>query len=80
MKDKYRERFSKDMPSAVETHLKRELMHAVWDMLLDDEFIKACDEGLEILCYDKILRDVFPWIYLYGADYPERCGLFGLQG
>ncbi|KAJ7191279.1 hypothetical protein GGX14DRAFT_579131 [Mycena pura] len=60
------------MPDAVETHLKRELMHAVWDMLLDDDFIKACDDGLEILCYDKILRDVFPWIYLYGADYPER--------
>ncbi|KAJ7189929.1 hypothetical protein GGX14DRAFT_607548 [Mycena pura] len=72
VKDKYSERFGKNMPDAVETHLKRELMHAVWDMLLDDEFVKTCEEGLEIVCYDKIPRQFFPWIYLYGADYPEK--------
>ncbi|KAJ7225438.1 hypothetical protein GGX14DRAFT_638737 [Mycena pura] len=46
--------------------------HQVWDMLLDDEFVKTCEEELEIMCYDKIPWQFLPWIYLYGADYPEK--------
>jgi len=28
----------------VQTHCKRELMHAVWELLLDDDFMKAYKE------------------------------------
>ncbi|KAI0245402.1 hypothetical protein BJV78DRAFT_1277433 [Lactifluus subvellereus] len=34
---------------ATETHCKRELMHKVWETLLDDDFIEAYDRGLKVL-------------------------------
>ncbi|KAG8794779.1 hypothetical protein FRC12_021702 [Ceratobasidium sp. 428] len=54
------------------THLRRELMHAVWLSLLDDEFIDAWKNGVVIDCADGIRRRVFPRIMTYSADYPEK--------
>lgn len=57
------------------THLKRELMQAIWLMLLSSEdFRHAYIHGLIILCADGIRRLVFPRFYTYSADYPERHG------
>ena len=60
------------MPDNVRTHLKRELMHALWDLLLDDEFMQAYREGIELLCNDNVVRNFFLWFFIYGADYPEK--------
>ncbi|KAF7359981.1 hypothetical protein MVEN_00725000 [Mycena venus] len=47
-----------DAPSAdVLTHCRRELMHAIWRLLLDDEFLDAYEHGIVIECQD---------------DYPEK--------
>ncbi|KIJ33763.1 hypothetical protein M422DRAFT_182849, partial [Sphaerobolus stellatus SS14] len=54
------------------THCKRELMHAIWKLLLDDEFCKAYDNGILIQCADGIKRLVYPRIFTYSADYPEK--------
>ncbi|KAG9119749.1 hypothetical protein FRC07_005073 [Ceratobasidium sp. 392] len=54
------------------THLRRELMHAVWLSLLDDEFIDAWKNGVVIDCADGVRRRVFPRILTYSADYPEK--------
>ncbi|KAG8700404.1 hypothetical protein FRC08_004728 [Ceratobasidium sp. 394] len=54
------------------THLRRELMHAVWAALLDDEFIEAWRTGVVINCADGVRRRVFPRILTYSADYPEK--------
>ncbi|KAJ7199371.1 hypothetical protein GGX14DRAFT_173024 [Mycena pura] len=70
--DTYHEIFGIYMPTYVRTHLKRELMHAVWDLMLDDEFMKAYREGFEFECHDKTVRRIYPWLYTYGADYPEK--------
>jgi len=53
-------------------HCCRELMHAVWMHLLDDAFIHAEKYGIVIRCRDGIERRVYPRIFTYSADYPEK--------
>lgn len=53
-------------------HCRRELMHAVWRFLLDDEFIHAYTYGIVIQCHDGIQRRIYPRIFTYAADYPEK--------
>lgn len=60
------------------THLKRELMHAVWELLLSGDFVEAYKNGIKIKCYDGVERLVFPRIFIYGADYPEKYVLSAL--
>jgi len=54
------------------THCRRELMHAVWKFLLDDEFLHASTYGMVVHCLDGIERWVYPRILTYSADYPEK--------
>jgi len=56
----------------VVAHCKRELFHAVWRILIDDDFIDAYENGIVIKCYDGVYRRVFPRIFTYSADYPEK--------
>ncbi|KAJ6556218.1 hypothetical protein B0H19DRAFT_1152200, partial [Mycena capillaripes] len=60
-------------PSAdILAHLKRELMHGIWDLLLSDDFIHAYVHGIVVKCYDGIEHLIFPRFFTYGADYPEK--------
>ncbi|KAK7682685.1 hypothetical protein QCA50_014068 [Cerrena zonata] len=59
-------------PAEVLTHCRRELMHAVWRVLLDDDFVHACRHGIVMKCPDGQLRRVYPRILTYSADYPEK--------
>ncbi|KAJ6484247.1 hypothetical protein C8R45DRAFT_1215019 [Mycena sanguinolenta] len=62
-----------DAPSSdVLTHCRRELMHAIWRLLLDEEFLHACEHGIVIECADGIFRRFFPRIFTYSAGYPEK--------
>ena len=54
------------------THLKRELMQAVWLLLLDPEFMDAYENGFLFLCSDGVTRRFFPRLLTYSADYPEK--------
>ena len=56
----------------VEVHCKCELMHAVWDLLLDEDFIKGSTNGLAIQCSDGIEHIFFLHIITYSAEYPEK--------
>jgi hypothetical protein len=62
------------------THLKRELIQAIWLLLLDEKFMDAYDHGIIIQCADGIFRRLFLRFYCYSADYPEKyvscCSLF----
>ncbi|KAJ7364427.1 hypothetical protein DFH08DRAFT_731010 [Mycena albidolilacea] len=40
------------------THCRRELMHAIWKILLDDDFINACKHGVVIECPDAQLAEM----------------------
>lgn len=54
------------------THCRRELMHAIWSFLLDEDFLHAYTYGIIIQCIDGIERRVYPRIFTYSADYPEK--------
>ena len=54
------------------THLKRELVQKVWELLLDDEFMEAYENGIVIICADGIFRRIYPRFFTYLADYPEK--------
>ena len=54
------------------THCRRELLHAIWSFLLDDNFTHAYTFGIIIHCIDGIERRVYPRIFTYSADYPEK--------
>jgi len=54
------------------THCNRELFHAQWEILLDDDFLAAYDHGILIQCHDGVTRRLYPRIFTYSADYPEK--------
>lgn len=58
--------------SAFLTHCNRELLHAQWKILLDDEFIEAYTHGIIVMCCDGKLRRFYPRLFTYSADYPEK--------
>jgi hypothetical protein len=58
--------------ATVLTHCKRELMHAIWMILMDDDFVKAVEYGIVLEFADGILRRVFLRLFTYSADYPEK--------
>lgn len=53
-------------------HCRRELMHAVWKFLLDDDFLHAYEYRMVLRCQDGIERRIYPRIFTYSADYPEK--------
>lgn len=54
------------------TYFKRELMQAIWKLLLDGRFVEAYKTGLLIECVDHVVRRFFPRFFSYSADYPEK--------
>lgn len=58
--------------SQIMAHCRRELVQAVWKYLLDDDFIHAMIYGVVITCADGIKRRIYPRIFTYSADYPEK--------
>jgi len=53
-------------------HCRRELVHAVWRHILDSDFIHAMEYGIVIMGSDGVERRVYPRIFTYSADYPEK--------
>ncbi|KIJ07352.1 hypothetical protein PAXINDRAFT_121100, partial [Paxillus involutus ATCC 200175] len=72
LQDFYKAKVGRPATASVLTHCKRELMHAIWALLLDDEFMEAYKNGVVIRFPDNILRRVFPRFFTYAADYPEK--------
>lgn len=53
-------------------HCRRELMHGVWDKILDEDFMEAYEHGIVLECHDGVSRRFYPRIFTYSADYPEK--------
>lgn len=62
--------------AALHAHCQQELFQGCWKHLLDSEFLNAYHHGIVLQCPDGILRRVFPCIFTYSADYPEKCAVF----
>jgi len=57
---------------ALMTHCRHEVLHAQWDILLDEEFMVAYEHGIVIECCDEITRRFYPRFLTYSADYKEK--------
>ena len=64
--------FTKSAIRTLLMHCRWELMQAIWDILLDDEFLHAYEHGIVLRCADGIFRLVYPRIFTYSADYSEK--------
>jgi hypothetical protein len=73
LQDSYMKAYN-GLPASADTitHLKRELVQKVWELLLDDEFLAAYENGIVITCADGVTRLIFPRFFTYSADYPEK--------
>jgi hypothetical protein len=58
--------------SAFLAHCRREMFHAQWVILLDDDFVNVYKHGIVIECLDGVMRRFYPRIFTYSADYPEK--------
>jgi hypothetical protein len=67
-----REVTGKDLSEETLRHCRRELFQAVWAILLDPDFVEAYRHGIIVECSDGITRRIFPRIFTYSADYPEK--------
>lgn len=70
--DWYRSKFGQDPSDETITHCKRELIHAVWMLILNSAFMMAYQFGVLVCFADQIVRRVFPRLFAYMADYPEK--------
>lgn len=61
LQDSYMKAYN-GLPASADTitHLKRELVQKVWELLLDDEFLLAYQSGIVITCADGVTRQIFP--------------------
>ncbi|KAJ3925142.1 MAG: hypothetical protein NXY57DRAFT_949196 [Lentinula lateritia] len=72
VEDAYKKQFGTAPTDSVKTHLKRELHSEIWKLLLTPEFIDAYTNGIVVEGPDGILRRLYPRIFTYSADYPEK--------
>ncbi|KAL0563301.1 hypothetical protein V5O48_018770, partial [Marasmius crinis-equi] len=77
--DVYREKHGQPPTEAVLRHIKREVMQAVWNLILDDEFVGAYEKSVVLECYDKISRRFVPEFFSYSADYPEKVAIICIK-
>ena len=68
----YRQQFGESATADMLTFLRREVMHAVWRLLLDNEFMDAYVNGIVIEFHDGVKQRIFPQFFTYSADYPEK--------
>jgi hypothetical protein len=54
------------------THCRRELLHAQWEVLLDEKFVHVYKHGIVVKCCDNITRRFYPRFLTYSADYKEK--------
>ena len=70
--DAYMKEFGIPPPADVITYCRRELYHAVIELILQGRFAEAYKHGILLRFSDGITRCVFPRFYCYSADYPEK--------
>ena len=71
--DWYLEHYGRKPPDYIKTHMRRELVQAVWRLLLDDDFVDAYQNGLVTRFADNVVRLTVPRFFSYSTDYVEKC-------
>ncbi|KAF9642609.1 hypothetical protein BDM02DRAFT_3157568 [Thelephora ganbajun] len=60
-------------------YFPQELIHAVWMLILNAAFMMAYQFGILVCFADKIVHCVFPCLFAYMADYPEKILMAGIR-
>lgn len=68
----YEQTFGKAPTTAMLTHLKRDVVQAIWKLLLDDDIVNAYKEGQALKLHDAVMRALFIRFVFYSMDYPEK--------
>ena len=55
-------------------------MHTVWKFLLDDDFLHSYKYGMVLRCQDEMEQHIYPRIFTYSADYPEKWAFLPFLG
>ncbi|RXW14734.1 hypothetical protein EST38_g11122 [Candolleomyces aberdarensis] len=71
-KSAYRDIFGTDPSNDIMTHSRRELVHAVYLLLMNKDFMHAYVYGCEFEFWDGIIRQWFPRWFIHATDYPEK--------
>ena len=53
-------------------HRAREMYHAQWSIILNDEFLEAYKHRMLVKCYDQISHHFYPCIFTNSADYKKK--------
>ncbi|PIL33276.1 hypothetical protein GSI_04726 [Ganoderma sinense ZZ0214-1] len=72
IKDAYTTRYGRTPSEDILKFCKRDLFQQIWLLLLDDDFMHAYEHGILLMCGDGVLRRIFPRVFTYSADYPEK--------
>ena len=72
IQDFYLQAFQCSATAAILTQCKWEIMQAVWQFLLDVDFVQAYKNVIIIKFPDGIFHCVFPQIFTCAANYPEK--------
>ena len=54
------------------THCHREVYHAQWSNILDDEFLEAYEHGMVVEFCDNKRYRFYPRVFTHSADYKEK--------
>lgn len=54
------------------THLHRELAHAIWKLLLNEDLMYTYTEGEAMKLFDENMWAMFPRFLFYSVDYLEK--------
>ncbi|THU97282.1 hypothetical protein K435DRAFT_857796 [Dendrothele bispora CBS 962.96] len=77
--DFYKQHYGKAPTEAVLTHMRREVIQAIWNLILDVDFMHAYEHGIVLKCGDGIVRRLFPPFFIYSANYPEKVLLASIR-
>ncbi|KDQ06064.1 hypothetical protein BOTBODRAFT_181936 [Botryobasidium botryosum FD-172 SS1] len=79
VQDVLKARLSRKACDEAVTRCKRELMHASWKLIIDDLFVENWRHGIVAEFPDGVRRRLYPRIFTYTADYPEKVLLATLR-
>ncbi|KDQ16267.1 hypothetical protein BOTBODRAFT_173174 [Botryobasidium botryosum FD-172 SS1] len=79
VQDILKERLSKSACDDALAHCRRELMHGAWKIIIDEQFIQDWTHGFIVEFPDGIKRRLYPRIFTYSADYPEKVLLANIR-
>jgi len=54
------------------THCHREMYHAQWSIILDDEFLEAYGHGMVVEFCDNKRYRFYPHVFTHSVDYKEK--------